>query len=81
MARSPYSAQKAALLGNLLDAHILAEVVVIDVRLHLDQVDDPFEKGLCTDREEKAEEYREQMLEAISETDEGIMEKYISTTR
>ena len=27
---------------------------------------------------EKAEEYREQMLEAISETDEGIMEKYLA---
>ena len=38
-------------LGDLLDAHILAQIVVVDVGLHLDQVDDAAEVCLGADRQ------------------------------
>ena len=41
----------AHILGDLLDAHILAEIVVVDVRLHIDQVDDAAEICLSADRQ------------------------------
>jgi len=41
----------AHILGDLLDAHILAKIVVVDVRLHLEQVDDAAEVRLGADRQ------------------------------
>ena len=41
----------AHVLGDLLDAHILAKIVVVDVRLHLEQVDDAAEVRLGADRQ------------------------------
>ena len=38
------------ILRNILDAHILAHVVIVDVRLHIDQVDDPTEGIFAADR-------------------------------
>ena len=39
----------AHILGDLLHAHILAHFVVVDVRVHLDQVDDAAEFGFLAD--------------------------------
>ena len=39
----------AHILGDLLHAHILAHFVVVDVRIHLDQVDDAAEFGFLAD--------------------------------
>ena len=41
----------AHVLGDFLDAHILAKIVVVDVRLHLEQVDDAAEVRLGADRQ------------------------------
>ena len=39
------------ILGDLLDADILAQVIIVDVSLHLDQVDNALEGILLTDRQ------------------------------
>ena len=36
----------AHILGDVLDAHILAQIIVVDIGLHLDQVNDAAEVGL-----------------------------------